>query len=123
MAIEVFAPAKINLTLHVTGQRSDGYHLLDSLVAFADLGDRLRLEAGQDMAIDLRGPFAEGVPRDGRNLVWKAAQGLGWCHSFEQTAASWGGDWRWIFGCGRRAERSGRRGADSAARAAAVPGG
>ena len=78
MAIEVFAPAKINLTLHVTGQRSDGYHLLDSLVAFADLGDRLRLEAGLDMVIDLRGPFAEGVPRDGRNLVWKAAQGLGW---------------------------------------------
>ena len=41
MAIEAFAPAKINLTLHVTGQRDDGYHLLDSLVVFADVGDRL----------------------------------------------------------------------------------
>ena len=41
MATEVFAPAKINLTLHVTGQRGDGYHLLDSLVVFADVGDRI----------------------------------------------------------------------------------
>lgn len=39
-----FAPAKINLTLHVTGQRGDGYHLLDSLVVFADIGDRLVLD-------------------------------------------------------------------------------
>ena len=36
-----FAPAKINLALHVTGQRRDGYHLLDSLVAFTDVGDRV----------------------------------------------------------------------------------
>ncbi len=41
MATEVFAPAKINLTLHVTGRRADGYHLLDSLVAFADVGDTI----------------------------------------------------------------------------------
>ena len=39
--IQVFAPAKINLTLHVTGQRDDGYHLLDSLVVFADVVDEL----------------------------------------------------------------------------------
>lgn len=78
MAIEVFAPAKINLTLHVTGQRADGYHLLDSLVVFADFGDRLTLEPGPEMAIDLSGPFAAGVPVDERNLVWKAAQGAGW---------------------------------------------
>ncbi|MEP2718558.1 4-(cytidine 5'-diphospho)-2-C-methyl-D-erythritol kinase [Pseudophaeobacter sp.] len=78
MTAEVFAPAKINLTLHVTGQRADGYHLLDSLVAFADLGDHLRLEPGSEMAIDLRGPFAEGVPVDGRNLLWQAAQGADW---------------------------------------------
>ena len=43
-AIEVFAPAKINLTLHVTGQREDGYHLLDSYVCFAVIGDRLTVE-------------------------------------------------------------------------------
>ncbi len=41
MKTEAFAPAKVNLTLHVTGQRTDGYHLLDSLVAFADIGDRI----------------------------------------------------------------------------------
>ena len=78
MAIEVFAPAKINLTLHVTGQRANGYHLLDSLVVFADFGDRLKLEPGPEMAIDLSGPFAAGVPVDDRNLVWKAALGAGW---------------------------------------------
>ncbi len=85
MATEVFAPAKINLTLHVTGQRADGYHLLDSLVVFADLGDRLQLEAGPEMAIDLSGPFAAGVPQDARNLIWKAAQGAGWCGSIHLT--------------------------------------
>lgn len=78
MATEVFAPAKVNLTLHVTGQRADGYHLLDSLVAFADLGDRLTLEPGPEMEIALSGPFAAGVPQDQRNLVWQAAQGAGW---------------------------------------------
>ncbi len=78
MAIKVFAPAKINLSLHVIGRRGDGYHLLDSLVAFADLGDHLQLEPEPEMAIELSGPFAEGVPQDQRNLVWKAAQGLGW---------------------------------------------
>ena len=41
MATEVFAPAKINLSLHVTGRRADGYHLLDSLVVFAEVGDRI----------------------------------------------------------------------------------
>jgi 4-diphosphocytidyl-2-C-methyl-D-erythritol kinase len=42
------ARAKINLTLHVTGQRDDGYHLLDSLVCFADIGDVLRVEAAAE---------------------------------------------------------------------------
>jgi len=83
MATEVFAPAKINLSLHVTGQRADGYHLLDSLVVFADLGDRLQLTVGPEMAIDLSGPFAEGVPQDARNLIWKAAQGVGWTGAIE----------------------------------------
>lgn len=78
MAAEVFAPAKINLTLHVTGRREDGYHLLDSLVVFADTGDRLRLDPGPELALEVTGPFAEGVPADQRNLVWKAAAGAGW---------------------------------------------
>ncbi|MEP1538626.1 MAG: 4-(cytidine 5'-diphospho)-2-C-methyl-D-erythritol kinase [Paracoccaceae bacterium] len=78
MTIEAFAPAKINLTLHVTGQRPDGYHLLDSLVLFADVGDRLWLDTGPDMSVEVRGPFAKGVPTDERNLVWAAAQLAGW---------------------------------------------
>lgn len=73
MAIEVFAPAKINLTLHVTGQRADGYHLLDSLVVFADVGDRLTIDPAPRMRLDVSGPFSVGVPTDARNLVWQAA--------------------------------------------------
>ncbi|OIQ30180.1 MAG: 4-(cytidine 5'-diphospho)-2-C-methyl-D-erythritol kinase [Alphaproteobacteria bacterium MedPE-SWcel] len=75
---EVFAPAKINLTLHVTARRDDGYHSLDSLVAFASEGDRLRLTPGADLSLEVTGLFAEGVPTDARNLVWQAAEGAGW---------------------------------------------
>lgn len=77
-ATEAFAPAKLNLTLHVTGQRANGYHLLDSLVVFADVGDRLSLTPGPAMRIDLSGPFATGVPTDARNLVWRAAEAAAW---------------------------------------------
>ncbi len=78
MTTEGFAPAKINLTLHVTGQRADGYHLLDSLVVFADIGDRLGFEAGPRMRITVTGPFAAGVPVDRQNLIWQAAELAGW---------------------------------------------
>lgn len=47
-AITCFAPAKINLALHITGQRSDGYHLLDSLVVFGDIGDTITLKTSQN---------------------------------------------------------------------------
>ena len=76
-AIEVFAPAKINLTLHVTGQRADGYHLLDSLVMFADVGDRLRVAKANALSLTVDGPIAAGVPADHRNLCWKAAEVFG----------------------------------------------
>ncbi len=75
---EILAPAKVNLSLHVTGRRSDGYHLLDSLVAFADMGDHLRLTPGARLSLSVTGLFAEGVPTDSRNLVWRAAEGAGW---------------------------------------------
>lgn len=65
-----FAPAKINLTLHVTGRRVDGYHLLDSLVAFADVGDYLTASVGD--ALTITGPFGPGVPTDDSNLIRKA---------------------------------------------------
>ncbi len=74
---EAFAPAKINLTLHVTGQRADGYHLLDSLVMFADIGDRVTVRDAPEMALDVTGPMSNGVPADARNLCWKAALAFG----------------------------------------------
>ncbi|MHA6345023.1 4-(cytidine 5'-diphospho)-2-C-methyl-D-erythritol kinase [Roseivivax sp. CAU 1761] len=72
--IEAFAPAKVNLTLHVTGQRADGYHLLDSLVVFADIGDRLRVRPAERLSLRLTGPMADGVPAGPENLVCRAAE-------------------------------------------------
>lgn len=72
--MQIFAPAKINLTLHVTGQRDDGYHLLESLVVFADVGDAIRLRAGNTLSLTVEGPEAAGVPADLGNLVLKTAQ-------------------------------------------------
>ena len=72
-----FAPAKVNLTLHVTGRRADGYHLLDSLVGFAGVGDRLRLRPSEGLSLALEGPFAAGIPAGEDNLVLRAARTLG----------------------------------------------
>jgi len=74
MTVKIFAPAKINLTLHVTGQRADGYHLLDSLVAFVDIGDQITAQRTDQSSLIVTGPFADGVPTDATNLVMKAAQ-------------------------------------------------
>lgn len=65
-----FAPAKVNLTLHVTGRRADGYHLLDSVVMFADVGDWLHMGPGDGLSVV--GPFAAGVPSDDTNLIRRA---------------------------------------------------
>lgn len=73
----VFAPAKINLTLHVTGQRPDGYHLLDSLVVFGDIGDWISVSLSQDPGLTITGPMARGVPTDRGNLVLRAAELMG----------------------------------------------
>ncbi|MEO1306641.1 MAG: 4-(cytidine 5'-diphospho)-2-C-methyl-D-erythritol kinase [Pseudomonadota bacterium] len=75
--MRVLAPAKVNLTLHVVGQRPDGYHLLDSLVAFADIGDRIEVRAAPGLSLAVDGPFRQGVPTDGSNLVLKAATAMG----------------------------------------------
>jgi 4-diphosphocytidyl-2-C-methyl-D-erythritol kinase len=71
--VNVFAPAKINLTLHVTGQRADGYHLLDSLVTFASVGDRLEIKPGIALSLTVEGPEAAGVPANMDNLALRAA--------------------------------------------------
>lgn len=77
MPIEGFAPAKVNLALHVTGQRADGYHLLDSLVVFAEVGDRLTAEPADALTLQVTGPRAAGVPTGPDNLVLRAARLLG----------------------------------------------
>ncbi|MEL7213638.1 MAG: 4-(cytidine 5'-diphospho)-2-C-methyl-D-erythritol kinase [Pseudomonadota bacterium] len=76
MTVSAFAPAKINLTLHVTGQRADGYHLLDSLVCFADVGDLITVASDDALSLTVTGPRARHVPTDGSNLVLKAARFL-----------------------------------------------
>ena len=63
------APAKINLALHVTGQRDDGYHLLDMLVTFTRHGDRLRFAAGSSDDFAISGRFGADLATTG-NLVF-----------------------------------------------------
>jgi 4-diphosphocytidyl-2-C-methyl-D-erythritol kinase len=71
------APAKINLTLRVLGRRDDGYHEIESLVAFADFGDRLSFSRGGELALSVRGPSAAEAGAGEDNLVLKAARALG----------------------------------------------
>ena len=56
--IQELARAKVNLTLRVVGRRADGYHEIQSLVVFADVGDVLTLRLGADAAVAVEGPFA-----------------------------------------------------------------
>jgi 4-diphosphocytidyl-2-C-methyl-D-erythritol kinase len=70
------APAKVNLTLHVLGRRHDGYHDLESLVAFADCGDRLSFVRGDTLTLAVRGPGAADAGAGDDNLVLKAARAL-----------------------------------------------
>ena len=72
--VEVFAPAKVNLTLHITGQRDDGYHLIDSLVVFGPVRDRLIIQDGKMLSLTVEGPEAAGVPADMSNLALRAAE-------------------------------------------------
>jgi len=58
---ETLAPAKINLYLHVTGRRADGYHFLDSLAVFTNIGDTLRLEPADTFSFVLEGPMARAL--------------------------------------------------------------
>lgn len=73
---DAFAPAKINLFLHVGGPGADGYHPLCSLMAFADLGDRVSVAEAEALACQVRGPFAGDLAGEGDNLVLRAARAL-----------------------------------------------
>jgi 4-diphosphocytidyl-2-C-methyl-D-erythritol kinase len=75
-AIRVAARAKINLYLQVTGRRADGYHELDSLVTFADLGDSVEAAPAADLSLAIAGPFAAGLSNGADNLVLRAATAL-----------------------------------------------
>jgi 4-diphosphocytidyl-2-C-methyl-D-erythritol kinase len=66
--------AKVNLTLRVVGRRVDGYHDLESVVAFADCADRLSLLPGSDLALETAGPLADACGEVDDNLVLKAAR-------------------------------------------------
>lgn len=73
--VREIARAKINLFLHITGQRSDGYHLLESLVAFAEIGDSLEAEfSPASLSLTLDGPFAATLSAGPENLVLRAAE-------------------------------------------------
>jgi 4-diphosphocytidyl-2-C-methyl-D-erythritol kinase len=72
--VTAFAPAKVNLYLHATGRRADGYHLIDSLVSFVDLGDVLTAEPARDLSLEVSGPEAAMLASVGENnLVLRAA--------------------------------------------------
>jgi len=123
------AHAKLTLSLHVTGVRSDGYHLIDAEMVSLELHDRLTFEPCEPPAtptLTAIGPFADGIPTDGTNLVARALDlagsradttidkhiphggGLGGGSTDAATALRWAG-----FGAGRlELERAGRLGAD-----------
>ncbi|MCE2926370.1 MAG: 4-(cytidine 5'-diphospho)-2-C-methyl-D-erythritol kinase [Rickettsiales bacterium] len=71
--MQLKAPAKLNLYLHITGRRPDGYHLLDSLVSFLDLSDELFIEASPELKLELSGPFSQGLSEQD-NLVLDAVR-------------------------------------------------
>lgn len=75
------ARAKINLDLLVCGRRDDGYHLLDSLVVFADYGDRISVSPADELSLEITGPFAGGLAREQDNSILGAARFLQ--HNFD----------------------------------------
>lgn len=70
------APAKINLALHVVGERGDGYHLLDSLVTFTAFGDRIALSPAEEDRFTLSGRFSATLAAENDNLVTRARDRL-----------------------------------------------
>lgn len=83
------APAKVNLYLHITGRRQDGYHLLDSLFVFAGAHDMVEAHISEDLSLAVTGPGAASLEGDGGNLVMRAADLLR-----ERTGVSLGAELR-----------------------------
>ena len=74
MRLSETAPAKVNLFLAITGRRPDAYHLLDSLVVFADAADQLHAAPADRLSLQITGRFAAGLAPDEDNLVLRAAR-------------------------------------------------
>ena len=75
-ALTALAPAKVNLFLHVGPPGADGYHPLASLVAFADVGDRLTVRPAADLSLTVSGPFGDVIADEPDNLVLRALRAL-----------------------------------------------
>lgn len=75
-AITAEAPVKVNLYLHIVGRREDGYHLVDTLVAFTDFGDTVSVEPADALVLEADGPFAHELPEERDNLVLRAVHRL-----------------------------------------------
>jgi 4-diphosphocytidyl-2-C-methyl-D-erythritol kinase len=87
VAVAAFAPAKINLYLHVVGRRADGYHLLDSLVAFTDIGDEVVAGPADALSLTVSGPEAAALAATGDdNLVLRAARAFAAHHGITAGA-------------------------------------
>lgn len=85
-SVHEFAPAKVNLFLHVTGKRDDGYHLLDSLVVFADVGDHVGIAPSDTLILEHTGPFGNALPDPSENLIMRAAKALQSAHNISSGA-------------------------------------
>lgn len=74
--INITAPAKLNLFLHITGRRDDGYHLLESLFAFTQFSDEITIESADALSLIIDGPYAHQLAHDAieKNLVYRAAR-------------------------------------------------
>jgi 4-diphosphocytidyl-2-C-methyl-D-erythritol kinase len=79
VSLREFAPAKVNLYLHLTGRRADGYHLLDSLAVFPAVGDWLRAVPAEALWLTVEGPFGAALGDAADNLVLRAARALRPC--------------------------------------------
>ncbi len=74
MRLSAFAPAKVNLFLHVGGPDGEGYHPISSLMVFADVGDQVVIQRSDAPAFEISGPFGAAIPADDDNLVVRAAK-------------------------------------------------
>jgi len=74
MRLSAFAPAKVNLFLHVGGPDAEGYHPISSLMVFADVGDALMIQPSDAPAFETTGPYGANIPAGEDNLVLRAAR-------------------------------------------------